>query len=211
VYEALYHELANDHSSLWGRKGPRSGIVPVGWWNGVKWRLITTWFSAEKLQPAKKYDPATQEFGAWSRCKQYLVRRWLADLPVMPAAAALSTTTATSDVPFASISSMTKDLGAVGKLLSIATPVAIAELEPTAASKMQSSIPIERLRSLSPTRSEGAGSTGRPNSSAGNSGVMVEEKGPSEDERSGDEDSKRKAKERERKRKESLNVPFQTA
>jgi hypothetical protein len=183
VYEALYHELATRHAQLWSRSGPRKGVVMVGWWNSVKWRLVTGWFGEEKVKPLGGYDPATQEFGAWSRMKQYLVRRWLDELPVMTVSELPTTTKEVMDVDF------DKDLGAVGELLSIATPVAIAELDPTAASRLQKRIPIERLRSLSPTRSE-KGSAGRPASSGGLSeGAMVEEKGASEDERSGDEGS----------------------
>jgi hypothetical protein len=185
VYEALYHELATRHAQLWSRSGPRKGVVMVGWWNSIKWRLVTSWFGEEKVKPLGGYDPATQEFGAWSRMKQYLVRRWLDELPVMTVSALPTTTNEISEVSF------DKDLGAVGELLSIATPVAIAELDPTAASRLQKRIPVERLRSLSPTRSD-AGSAGRPTSAAGSEKVMVEEKGASEDERSGDEGGGRK-------------------
>ncbi|KAH5139488.1 hypothetical protein HBI56_226600 [Parastagonospora nodorum] len=201
VYEALYHELATQHSELWSRKGPRKGVVPVGWWNGIKWRLVTTWFSPAKLTLApRNYDPATQEFGAWSRCKQYLVRRWLTDLPVLTA----STLPTSSPTTSAYDQNMDKDLGAVGELLSIATPVAIAELDPTAASRLQKRIPVERLRSLSPSGSDG-GSEGRPGSSGGRSGVMVEEKG-SEDERGGSGDEREK-KRRDGERRKRLDVP----
>ena len=211
VYEALYHELATDHSSLWTRRGPRAGVVPIGWWNALKWRLVNQWFSPDKLKPAQR-DPATEEFGVWSRTKQWLVRRWLMDLPIMHTTNVPATLPPPTDTPFSRSSFEGKELTAVGELLAIATPVAIAELDPTAASKMQKRIPIERLRSLSPTRSEGGGSAGRPASSGGNSGVMVEEKGPSEDERSGDEGRKRgeRERERERVRRERLNVPFQS-
>jgi hypothetical protein len=207
VYEALYHELATDHSSLWTRRGPRPGIVPIGWWNGLKWRLVNQWFSPDKMKPALR-DPATEEFGAWSRTKQWLVRRWLTDLPIMHGTN-LPATSGPVDTPFSRTSSEGKELAAVGELLAIATPVAIAELDPTAASQMQKRIPIERLRSLSPTRSDGGGSGHRPASSGGHSGIMVEEKGASEDERSGDEGRKSKDRERERMRRERLNVPFQ--
>jgi Mg2+ and Co2+ transporter CorA len=205
VYEALYHELATQHSELWSRKGPRKGVVPVGWWNGIKWRLVTTWFSPDKLSPARNYDPATQEFGAWSRFKQYLVRRWLVDLPVLTAS---SLPTASPSGYVGDVEDMDKDLGAVGELLSIATPVAIAELDPTGASRLQKRVPIERLRSLSPTRSDG-GSDDRSASSGGRSGVMVEEKGASEDERSGDEGKRKEDRAREEKdRRKRLDVPL---
>lgn len=192
VYEALYHELATTHPPLWTRRGPRPGIVPIGWYNGFRWRLLTSWFGVDKLKSSRNYDAATEEFGTWSRTKQYLVRRWLGEIRVMPSPASLPApvgTVSPDEIPFGDANSMKGELTAVGELLSIATPVAIAELDPTAASRLQQRLPIERLRSLSPRRS---GERERPESSGGSdggmSGVMVEEKGPSEDERSGDED-----------------------
>ncbi|KAF2819489.1 hypothetical protein CC86DRAFT_374982 [Ophiobolus disseminans] len=208
VYESLYYELATDHSTLWTRQGPRAGVVPVGWWNGFKWRLITEWFGGDKLKPAQ-HDPSTEEFGAWGRIKQRLVKRWLGDLDVLVATTSPPISPPQSG-PLPRNSFEDKELTAVGELIGIATPVAIAELDPTAASKMQKRIPIERFRSLSPTRSDGGGSPGRPASSGGNSGVMVEEKGPSEDERSGDEGRTVEERERERKRTHRLDVPFQS-
>lgn len=203
VYEALYHELATDHSNLWTRRGPRPGIVPVGWWGAVKWQLLTTWFGDDKLKLKSNDDPATEEFGAWSRTKRYLARRWLSELTVMPVTADMLETPQHGDDFHGS--KLDLDLTAVGELVSIATPVAIAELQPTAASGLQKRIPVERLRSLSPSRSEGASSVGRPSSEGGYSGVMVEEKGASEDERSGDDS----VNERQRM-KQRLNVPFST-
>jgi hypothetical protein len=168
VYEALYHELATTHSSLWSRSGPRKDVVPVGWWSGVKWHLLTRWFPGEKLKlrgGGSEYDPATEEFGTWSRVKRGLARRWLGELAVMPIPRSNQTT---------SYASPEKELGAVQDLLSIATPVAIAELDPTAASRLQKRLPVERLRSLSPKSPKGE----RPGSRASSDGgVMVEEKG----------------------------------
>jgi hypothetical protein len=187
VYEALYHELATEHGTLWTRRGPRHGVVPVGWWNGVKWRLVTSWFGEEKMKP-RGGDVATREFGVWSRTKQWLVRRWLCDLAVMPA-----TLRSADDIEI-------KEFGALAELLAVATPVAIAELDPTAASRLQRSVPAQRLRSLSPKRT-------RAPSEGGSEGVMVEEKGGSEDERGGEAVTWR---ERERMR-ERLDVPFREA
>ncbi|KAF1916411.1 hypothetical protein BDU57DRAFT_449622 [Ampelomyces quisqualis] len=173
VYEALYHDLATKHASLWSRTGPRPGIVPVGWWNGLKWRLVTRWFGTNKLKLSTAVnDPAIQEFGAWSLAKQYLVRRWLVDLPVVvPTTLPISVSQQHGDV---GVDAMDKDLGAVGELLSIATPVAIAELDPPAARTLQQRIPIERLRSLSPSGSDGASGRERRASLGGDSEVMVE-------------------------------------
>ncbi|KAF2134360.1 hypothetical protein P153DRAFT_362127 [Dothidotthia symphoricarpi CBS 119687] len=184
VYEALYNDLATSHPSLWTRRGPQSNIVPVGWWGSLKWRLIKSWFNADRLLLTPGYDPAVEEFGALSRVKRALVRRWLPELAVMPAPAVVQQNQQQPSLE----SVMNTDLGAVGNLLAIATPVAIAEFEPSAAKILQKRMPVERLRSLSPARSEGSGSgKARASSDAGMEGVMVEEKGTSEDEKSGDE------------------------
>ncbi|EUC42545.1 hypothetical protein COCMIDRAFT_103211 [Bipolaris oryzae ATCC 44560] len=185
VYEALYHELATDHSTLWTRGGPRDDVVPVGWWGNVKWRLITRWFSKDKIKLGKDYDPASEEFGTWSRTKRWLTRRWLDELSVMPLPQHPPLTNAPNaaqpNVPPSSdtMSSypLDKDLGAIGELLSIATPVALAELDPTAASRLQGRIPVERLRSLSPPAALGSRSKSRESAaSSDGGGVMVEEK-----------------------------------
>lgn len=199
VYEALYHDLASKHPALWTRRGPREGIVPVGWWSAMKWNLIMKWFDPERTIATKDYDPANEELGVWSRVKRFLVKRWLGKLSIMP------TTLAAQTTPDLESAMLDQDLGAVGELLHLATPIALADADPTAASKIQQRLPLERLRSLSPTRSDG----GRPGSRTsgrtsadGGSGVMVEEK--SEDERSADEEDDR----RERGFMERLNVPL---
>jgi hypothetical protein len=192
VYEALYHELATDHSNLWTRRGPRDDVVPVGWWGSVKWRLVTRWFGKDKMKLGKDYDPASEEFGTWSRTKRWLARRWLDELAVMPLPkppSAMMTNApgnhnndnnnnpANFPPPSDTASSypLDKDLGAIGELLSIATPIAIAELDPTAASRLQSRVPVERLRSLSPPRAESR-SRSRESRVSSDGGVMVEEK-----------------------------------
>ncbi|KAF2195270.1 hypothetical protein K469DRAFT_649019 [Zopfia rhizophila CBS 207.26] len=201
VYESLFHELANDHPSLWSRRGPRDGIVPIGWWSSVKWRLVTTWFAPDRTIAAKGYRPGDEELGVWGRVKRFLVRRWLGNLAVMPQTDAARTTL---DIESQQESGVSTDLGAVGELLSLATPVALAEADPTAASRLQQRLPLERLRSLSPTRSEGRPGSGRT-SGDGGSGVMVEEKGVGEDERSGDEEVGEK---KSKSFQERLNVPL---
>jgi hypothetical protein len=196
VYEALYLDLATAHPSLWTRHGPRADLVPAGAWARLKWRLVTRWFGSDKIV-LHDADPGTESFGAWSRIKRALARRWLAQLQTAP----LSALPVASDPSALGISlddgydtdAPPKHLGAVRELLTIATPVALAEIEPTAASRLQMRIPAARLRSLSPPGSEATkrwsgGSAGRQSGSEGRgSGVMVEEKGASEDERSGDD------------------------
>ncbi|KAF3050963.1 hypothetical protein E8E11_010342 [Didymella keratinophila] len=210
VYEALYHDLATDYPHLWTRRGPRDNIIMVGALGLIKWRLVRRWFGSEKLQKRGEYNPAIDEFGTWSRIKQKLVRRWLAQLSIVTAETLPRTNMPndeSSDEQLEEVAVIAKDLGAIGELMSIATPVALAEIEPTAASRLQRRIPQERLKSLSPTRSDGSG---RPSSDGGMSGVMVDERGVGEEERSGDERSgDEEGFERERARqRQRLNVPF---
>ncbi|KAH9869191.1 hypothetical protein IAQ61_006396 [Plenodomus lingam] len=249
VYEALYYEFATEHAELWTRGGPREDVVPVGWANALRWRLLTTWFGGDKLRLVRRTDPATEEFGTWSRVKRYLAKRWLDELVIMPQGSPLlppgsggkggsggggsGSSGADKDtepldfIPFKELRMQQSRhrLGAVGDLLSIATPVAIAELDPTAASRMaggsngdsnggggdsgsgagaesgskggsgsndavahikpNGNTAITRPRPPRDHRSLGpAPGQKRPGSSAGSSegGVMVEEKGVSEDE-----------------------------
>ncbi|KAF3045081.1 Guanine nucleotide exchange factor lte1 [Didymella heteroderae] len=208
VYEALYHDLATDYPHLWTRRGPRDNITMVGAFALIKWRLVRRWFGSEKLQKRGEYNPAIDEFGTWSRIKQFLVRKWLPQLQILVAQTLPQTNKPDdmlNDEQLEEVAVVAKDLGAIGELMSIATPVALAEIEPTAASRLQRRIPQERLKSLSPTRSDGSG---RPSSDGGMSGVMVDERGVSEEERSGDERNGDEELERERARqRERLHVP----
>jgi hypothetical protein len=201
VYEALYHELATEHSSLWTRKGPRPDVIPKGSLSALKWRLVTKWFSSDRLIPAQR-DPATVEFGVWSRTKQWLVRRWLGNLPVVQQTNSPATSPPTSTT-FSESSGAGRKPTAVGALVATATSVAIAELDPTVASEMQ-----QRNGRLSPSWSDGGGGTDRPGSSGGNSGIMVEEKVLSEDDRSGDERSRSRERDRDQRRRQRLVVPY---
>ncbi|KAF2200564.1 hypothetical protein GQ43DRAFT_472593 [Delitschia confertaspora ATCC 74209] len=190
VYETLFRDLATLHPVLWSRRGPRDGVVPVGWWSKVRWRLVTSWFAPERTILAKgsSYDAGgDEELGVWSQIKRHLARRWLARLRVQPPEAAKQVLPSHEPMDL----EIGEELGAVKKLLSLATPLALAEADPTAASRLQNKIPLEQLRSLSPSRSNsgrrpgsGQGRTSADAGSSGGSGVMVEEKGVSEDERS---------------------------
>ena len=189
VYETLYQDLATSYPHLWTRRGPRSDLIMAGTLGLVKWHLVTRWFGSEKLQKKGTYNAAVDEFGSWSRIKQSLVRRWLPELRIA-VADTLPQSSSPDEERLESVATIGKDLGAIGELMSIATPVALAEIEPAAASRLQRRIPAARLKSLSPTRSDRSGS-GRPSSDGGASGVMVDEKGLSEDERSGEEEKDR--------------------
>jgi hypothetical protein len=211
VYEALYHDLSAEYPHLWTRRGPRAGLTFVGTWGLIKWRLVTKWFGSEKLQRKGDYDPAIDEFGTWSRIKRFLVRRWLPELRIIVADTLPQSHLPPVDERLESVASLGKDLGAIGELMSIATPVALAEIEPAAASRLQRRVPVERLKSLSPTRSE-ASAGARPGSEGVASGVMVDERGISEDERSGDEagvSDREIERERQRERRHRLDVPVE--
>lgn len=228
VYEALYHELATAQPSLWSRSGPRDDVVPVGWWAGFKWRLITRWFGEEKVRPGRSVDGSGngtggEDFGVVGRCRRALARRWLGELAVMPiphhpspsqnekpvpssssqrsssrssvrseVASCMLTTTANTTTQEIS----DKKFGAVAQLARVATPVALADADPTAASRMQRANRREG-GSLSPD-----GRRGSQTSSDG--GVMIEEKGGSGDEREG---RKSEGRDGDRRRARGLDVP----
>lgn len=120
----------------------------------------------------------------WSRTKRYLAKKWLASLVLLPQELLVQQAQHAADVEAAALA---HDLGAVGELLQLATPVALADGDPTAASRIRHRLPFERFRSLSPAKNEGRMlGVDRPGSNDGASGVMVEEK--SEDEMSGGEE-----------------------
>ncbi|KAF1979528.1 hypothetical protein BU23DRAFT_594774 [Bimuria novae-zelandiae CBS 107.79] len=193
VYERLYNELSSLHPMLWTRRGPRHGIVPVGWWAGVKWRFITHWLNSERTVLAQRADDAGDRgLGTWSRAKNYLARRWLASLPVMPRGGA------DSELELY-LQSEGLEKPTLGEFMEAIAPASLADGMPTAANRMRerSRRSLRSLRSLSPARSEERPPVRGPSSEDGGpgSGVMVEEKGVgSEDERS--EDGRRSVRER---------------
>jgi len=102
----------------------------------------------------------------------------------------LTTTANTANTTSQEISD--KKLGAVAQLARVATPVALADADPTAASRMQRASRRDGS-SLSPDgRRRGSGTSS-------DWGVMVEEKGGSGDEREG--------RDGDRKRVRGLDVP----
>ncbi|KAF2711416.1 hypothetical protein K504DRAFT_465173 [Pleomassaria siparia CBS 279.74] len=229
VYEALYYDLSKDYPHLWTRRGPRTGVAPLGWWSAVKWRLLNSWFNGEGTLVAKSYDPGDEELGVWNRVKRKLVRRWLSNMRVVHKTPEQEEKEKLALENAAVFEAATKDLGAVGELLSLATPIALADADPMAATRFRQRLPLGRFRSLSPTWSEGrpgsedgggggggGGTGGRRSQGDVSEGIMVEEKGGSEDERSGSErgsgddaergrmDGTRDKRERFRER---LNVP----
>ncbi|KAF2661838.1 hypothetical protein K491DRAFT_586706 [Lophiostoma macrostomum CBS 122681] len=226
VYETLFLDLSKQYPGSWTRRGPRDDVAAEGRWSALRWGLLKRWFGYEKTIKGRGYDAGDEELGVWSRVKRYLLKRWLRKIQVGELVQDVGLqhlptgdVEAEADAPFNTLPSPSgsphQDLGAVGELLHLATPVAIADADPTAASRLGGKLPLERLRSLSPTRSEG-GRPGSGRSSKGKmsgdgwSGVMVEEK--SEDERSGDEDADADADAEGRRRQrgfaERLNVPL---
>ena len=89
----------------------------------------------------------------------------------------LTTTANTANTTSQEISD--KKMGAVAQLARVATPVTLADADPTAASRMQRASRRDGS-SLSPDRRRGSGTSS-------DGGVMVEEKGGSGDEREGRE------------------------
>jgi len=199
VYEALYQELATEHPRLWSRNGPRDSVVPQGSVSQMKWRLLSRWFAPSRTIAQRGFDPTEDEMGFWSHCKNYLVRHWLKSITVAPSSVGLSGAERGEG-------DASGERGAVTELLSLAQPIAVAEAEPAAARITTPPTPSHRIRrsrffrgsggsgsrsksqSQSPRRGRGdeGEDLGREASTQSRmSGVMVEEKAPSDGEDSG--------------------------
>ena len=216
VYERLFHELSSKHPALWTRRGPRQGIVPVGWVSALKWRVLTYWFGAEQMVGVGvggnrgvgmgQDDTGDGELGAWSRAKNRMARRWLATLPVMQRGSLASEL----EVYFQGeargekvvVGELVQSVAPVGVGVGVGSENGIADGHGgvTAASRVRNG-GLGRLRSWSPGRRGRPLMTTSASASAvleggdareasegrPGSGVMVEEKGVgSEDERSDD-------------------------
>ncbi|KAF2232832.1 hypothetical protein EV356DRAFT_469524 [Viridothelium virens] len=174
IYEHLYHDLAIAHPSLWSRSGPRDSVRPKGLVSALKWRLLEAWFAPEKtirLRPTDDDEDGSSDLGTWARIKRTLARRWLSTLRVQEMGELR--------VEEAMLESESDEgLGAMTELLEVATPVAVGQAEPRVAEQMR-----EREGTghrLSPTGVQGrvrSVSTGSRDSG----GIMVEEKGTSDD------------------------------
>ncbi|KAF2640054.1 hypothetical protein P280DRAFT_452458 [Massarina eburnea CBS 473.64] len=196
VYEALYYSLANEYPKLWSRKGPKPGVIPIGRWTALKWELIQHWFNPERTLASRgSFEPGDEEMGVYSRFKRKLVRRWLKTLSVMP------TTISEAELMVNDPAIDNQEMGTIGALINATAPIATTDGDPTAASRIRKRSLLNRLTSLSSTRNESPNSRGSSDGRPG-SGVMVEEKGASEDERSGGEEEGRKAG------RERLRVPL---
>ncbi|CAI6334585.1 unnamed protein product [Periconia digitata] len=205
VYESLYHSLATEYPALWSRRGPREEVIPVGIWARIKWNLLLSWFSPEKtLLASRGTDPGDDELSAWSRIKRHLARRWLGRLAVLPMTPS-QIELIDNDVEFAP-----EDLSTVAQLVNAATPIAMADGEPTAANRVRKKRSLfGRLRSPSPNgrtadRPLSETSDGRPGS-----GIMIEEKAASEDEGSaGEGEGEARQRAQRAAHQEGLRVPY---
>lgn len=183
AYEEMYAEWAGRWPELWTRRGPRGGVVPVGWWAGWKWRVVTGWFGSEMVvqgQGARVGGTRGAELGGWEAVKKGVARRWLGGLAVLPGRGLVSEL----DVFLRE----EKEKGAVGELVGSVVPVGPVGVGVGrgAGRKGWSFRRGERGRSEGEEEEEerrrDRSEEGRPGS-----GVMVEEKGVgSEDERSED-------------------------
>ncbi|KAJ6258921.1 hypothetical protein Dda_5816 [Drechslerella dactyloides] len=79
VYERLFNELQQANADLWSSHGPRE-VQPIGWTSKLKWYIIYK-FTKNKTT----YRGTSIEYDSiWSRCKQYLIRRWSPDIAFKP-------------------------------------------------------------------------------------------------------------------------------
>lgn len=203
VYETLYHSLATQHPALWSRRGPRHEVIPVGLWAGIKWNLLLRWFSPDKVLNSPS-NPGADELSAWSRIKRRLALRWLNDLTVISASPSHTDLTDVEFEPAAAREDENGGPGAISQLVGVATPVAMAEADPIAATvAARTAAPRRSMFGRLRTESSSPGRKGRVSGDGSEdgrpgSGIMIEEKGPSEDERSGgeDEDTRRGSSER---------------
>jgi Mg2+ and Co2+ transporter CorA len=169
VYENLFYELSETFPHLWTRRGPKQDIILRGTWNAFKWRMILKWFDPERTIAVQDHDPGIEELGSYSRIKRFLVMRWLPELDVLPEDAMQAIRQ--QEELGAMAESNDNDFGAVGELVQVSTPVAVAEAEPIAVHRFRGRSPMARLRRLSPVELEL-----REASADEASGIMVDEK-----------------------------------
>lgn len=170
VYERLFYDLSAEHPHLWSRGGARE-VALRGLLVRLKWRLIKLWYAPSRTVRAHSRDPDTDELGAWARVKRALVRRWLAEIDEKSSRGAAEAELGEGG--------MEDKFGAVTELLSLSTPVALADGEPAAARLTTPPFRVLRTRAPSPSGSD------RPLSAA-SSGVMVVEEDKSSDDEGSD-------------------------
>lgn len=83
IYEHLFHDLSNTYPKVWSRTGPRSNIQPSGFFDRLKWRLITHWAQPSRtiaLKPLEDDDDVDDILGSFSRLKRYWMRKWTGEI-----------------------------------------------------------------------------------------------------------------------------------
>ncbi|KAI9816552.1 MAG: hypothetical protein M1827_001684 [Pycnora praestabilis] len=180
IYEHMFHDLATNHPSLWSRSGPRHYIIPIGFFNNIKWRLIMYWAAPDKTIRARQHDvDAGDDLGTWSRIKRTLIRTWTAQIRAESAA-----NTETNDPEVGGLDSSGVVANGVVEATELLVlpgadqnvPALKVSYSATSESRRASSIPAPLQRPLS--RGSGSGSRGRESSAGRASGVMVEEEEP---------------------------------
>lgn len=183
AYEHVFQDFSTEFPSLWSRFGPRDSVVPRGFWSTMKWKLINRWFDPSKTIAAKSASNI-DEMGLGAKLKRKITRRWLKQLNIVEGS---SLTSAEQGEAAAN-----GDFGAVTELLTLSTPVGMAEGDPAAAARLNSAhfrwhqprrSRARHSESSSPRRS--ADGTQRPTSSG--SGPLVEEEKSTDDEASDQE------------------------
>lgn len=178
AYEHIYHDFATEFPNLWSRYGPRESIVPKGFWSTMKWKLVTYWFDPSRTVAARGVSDI-DEMSIWARFKRHVARKWLSQLKIVPG----------SSVTAAELGEG-GDFSTVTELLTVSTPIAMADGEPTAAVRLGSppfrlDAPMRsraRPRSHSSSPRQSGDARQRPTSLG--SGPMVDEEKNSDDESS---------------------------
>lgn len=186
AYEHVFQDFAAEFPSLWSRYGPRESIMPKGFWSKTKWKLINHWFNPSKTVLARSPSDI-DEMGIWPRIKRRITRRWLTALNIHEGSSLTAAERGEADAA--------GDFGTVTELLTVSTPVALADAEPAAAVALSS----PQFRRILPTRSRAtprgprrsnsssprhSGDVVQRPASAAGSGPMVDEERSSDDESS---------------------------
>lgn len=169
AYEEIYYEFATEYPELWSRAGPRTYVVPTGFFSKLRWRIVKSWFLPSKTISRRNISEL-EEMGLWARIKRRLAQRWLGQIKLAPGSGDMEMGLLGADGEFST----------VNELLQTSTPEAMAVGDPTIAMRMGSP-PFRRFspRGRGRSRSSSGGRSNRPNS-LGSEMVVEEEK--SEDE-----------------------------
>ncbi|KAF2664719.1 hypothetical protein BT63DRAFT_96732 [Microthyrium microscopicum] len=171
TFEGIYYQFAQDHPNLWSRNGPRNWVRPKGAFSRVKWMLLCHWYSAKAVRAQPLVD--INEMGLAARIKHRFAKKWLGEIHVHP----------DDELSAAERAEADGDFGAVMELISVATPVAAADGDPTIAARLGDTA----LRRILVSRKEGSrSSSGSPrrgayrrSSPSGRSGARTPSRGRS--------------------------------